>query len=169
MVAGSPEDVNLLGLSREAEIVAGVESMGSEVVASRLGPTILGCTLAIRQRYAGEAKSVGLAALAAYRWLKYVIVVDHDVDVQSMDDVWWAVTTRSDPSKAVRIIEGTGGFPRDPFALHQSKAVIDATIPLGQWTEFERKTPPTRAGLSAEGIDSGAGATKDSPTRSTDW
>jgi UbiD family decarboxylase len=142
MVAGSPEDVNLLGLSREADVVAAVERTGAELVASRVGPTILGCTLAIRQRYEGEAKNVGMAALGAYRWLKHVIVVDHDVDVDDMDDVWWAVTTRSNPASAITVVDGAPAFPRDPHRRHQSKAIIDATIPFGEWVEFERKRPP---------------------------
>jgi 2,5-furandicarboxylate decarboxylase 1 len=150
MVAASPEDVNLLGLSREADIVAAVERTGAEVVASRVGPTILGCTLAIRQRYEGEAKNVGMTALGAYRWLKYVIVVDHDVDVEDMDDVWWAVTSRSNPTSAIGVIDGAAGFPRDPHHRHRSKAIIDATIPFGEWVEFERKQPPRSPGESAD-------------------
>lgn len=142
MVAGSPEDVNLLGLSREAEIVAAVERTGGELVDLRLGPTILGCTLAIRQRYAGEARNVALAALGAYGWLKYCIVVDEDVDVHDMDDVWWALTARSSPERAIRVLAGTPAFPRDPHGVHGSKAIIDATIPLGEWRDFERKRPP---------------------------
>jgi 4-hydroxy-3-polyprenylbenzoate decarboxylase len=129
-----------------------VEQTGAEVVASRVGPTILGSTISIRQRYAGEAKNVGMAALGAYRWLKYVIVVDHDVDVDDMADVWWAVTTRSNPATAIQIVDGAAGFPRDPFHLHQSKALIDATIPLGEWDEFERKQPPTASAIATSPV-----------------
>jgi 2,5-furandicarboxylate decarboxylase 1 len=142
MVAGSREDVNLLGLSREVIVADAVERTGAELGDLWLGPTILGCTIAIRQRYAGEATNVGLAALGAYGWLKYCIVVDEDVDVFDMDDVWWAVTTRSSPERAVHVVGGAPTFPRDPHGVHSSRAVIDATIPLGEWREFERKRPP---------------------------
>lgn len=140
--AGSVEDVNLLGISREAQVLEAVRATGAAVRAVRLLPTILGCAISIEQRYVGEAKAVGMVALGAYRWLKYCVVVDHDVDVNSMDDVWWAVNTRSNPSDAIGVINRTGGFPRDPYGIHTSKAVIDATIPLGEWQEFERKRPP---------------------------
>jgi 2,5-furandicarboxylate decarboxylase 1 len=140
--AGSMEDVNLLGISREAQVLAAVRSTGARVCAVRLLPTILGCAISIEQRYVGEAKAVAMAALGAYRWLKYCVVVDHDVDVNSVDDVWWAVTTRSNPADAITIVSKSGGFPRDPFAIHTSKAIVDATIPLGEWEEFERKRPP---------------------------
>jgi 2,5-furandicarboxylate decarboxylase 1 len=140
--AGSLEDVNLLGISREAQVLTAVRATGAAVRAVRLLPTILGCAISIEQRYTGEAKAVGMAALGVYRWLKYCVVVDHDVNVNSVDDVWWAVTTRSNPSDAISVIARSGGFPRDPFGIHTSKAVIDATIPLGEWQEFERKHPP---------------------------
>ena len=142
MVAGSREDVNLLGLSREADIAIAIERSGAELVDLRLGPTILGCTIAIRQRYPGEAKNVGLAAHGAYSWLKYCIVVDHDVDVHDMNDVWWAVTTRTNPERAVRVIADAPTFPRDPHGVHDSRAILDATIPFGEWTAFGRRTPP---------------------------
>lgn len=140
--AGSREDVNLLGISREAQVLQAVLGTGAHVGAVRLLPTILGGAISIRQRYQGEAKAVGMAALGAYRWLKYVVVVDHDVDVNDLEDVWWAVNTRSNPAQALSIIDRSGGFPRDPFQIHTGKAVIDATIPLGEWAEFERKRPP---------------------------
>ncbi|HEY4348536.1 MAG TPA: UbiD family decarboxylase [Gaiellaceae bacterium] len=147
MVAGSREDVNILGLSREAEVVAAVEQTGAEVVDLRLGPTILGCTIAIRQRFDGEAKNVGLAALGAYQWLKYCVVVDHDVDVNDLEDVWWAVTARSSPERAIRVIAGAPAFPRDAHDIHGSRAIIDATIPFGEWAHYERRIPPGGAQL----------------------
>jgi UbiD family decarboxylase len=140
--AGSREDVNLLGISREAQVSAAVALTGARVCGVRLLPTILGCAISIEQKYQGEAKNVGMAALGAYRWLKYCIVVDHDVNVDELDDVWWAVTTRSNPTDAITVIDRSGGFPRDPFGVHASKVLIDATIPLGEWSEFERKVAP---------------------------
>jgi 2,5-furandicarboxylate decarboxylase 1 len=147
MVAGSHEDVNMLGLSREADIVAAIERTGADLVATRVGPTILGCIVSIRMRYPGEAKNVALAALGAYGWLKYCIVVDEDVNVEDMDDVWWAVTARSSPERAIGVIRGAPAFPRDNHGVHASKAIIDATIPLGEWRDFERKRPPGGAPL----------------------
>jgi 2,5-furandicarboxylate decarboxylase 1 len=150
MVAGSREDVNLLGLSREADIAVAVARTGADLADMRLGPTILGCTIAIRQRYPGEAKNVGLAALGAYPWLKYCLIVDHDVDVHDMEDVWWAVTTRASPERAIRILADTPAFPRDPHGVHDSRAILDATIPLDEWDAFERRTPPGNGRLRLE-------------------
>ena len=142
MVAGSREDVHLLGISREADIVAALERTGVRVVDARVGPTILTCALSIDQRYPGEAKNAGLAALGAYPWLKYCIVVDRDVDVHSADDVWWAVANRSSPEHAVVVAHGAPAFPRDAHGIHGSRAVIDATIPFETWDHYERRVPP---------------------------
>jgi 2,5-furandicarboxylate decarboxylase 1 len=150
MVAGSREDVTLLGVSRESQIVAAVERTGAVVADARLGPTILGCTIAIEQRYPGEGRNVGLAALGAYQWLKYCIVVDHDVDVFDLEDVWWAVAARSSPARAITTIEGAPAFPRDEHGVHGSKAIIDATIPFGTWSDYERRRPPGGERLSLD-------------------
>lgn len=132
----------MLGISREAQVLAAVRSTGARIRAVRLLPTILGCAISIEQRYSGEAKAVAMAALGAYRWLKYCVVVDHDVNVNDPSDVWWAMHTRSNPADAISVIARAGGFPRDPFGVHASRAIVDATIPLGEWAEFERKHPP---------------------------
>lgn len=139
--ASSLEDVHLLGLSREAKIYDAVSKV-ADVRALCLAPTILGCTISIKKRHEGEAKNVASAAFGAYSWLKYCIVVDHDVDVFDINDVWWAVNTRSRPDTGLLLIDNALGFPRDPFYIHRSKLGIDATAPLNQWVEFERKVVP---------------------------
>jgi UbiD family decarboxylase len=100
------------------------------------------CAIAIDARYPGEARNAGLAALGAYPWLKYCVVVDGDVDVQSSDDVWWAIANRSSPERAVVVAHGAPAFPRDAHGIHGSRAIIDATIPFGAWNHYERRVPP---------------------------
>lgn len=139
--ASSLEDTHYLGLSREAQIFEAVSAV-SAVTAVSLVPTILGCVIGIRKRFHGEAKNVAAAAFGIYPWLKYCVVVDHDVDVFDMNDVWWAMATRSCPGRDLLLLDNTRGFPRDPFNVHQSKLGIDATAPLNQWEEFERKSIP---------------------------
>jgi UbiD family decarboxylase len=139
--ASSVEDTHLLALSREAKIHEAV-SKAAEVHAISLAPTILACAISIKKRFEGEPKNVAAAAFGVYSWLKYCVVVDHDVNVFDMNDVWWAMATRSRPDKSLVLIPHALGFPRDPFGIHQSKLGIDATAPLNQWTEFERKTVP---------------------------
>ncbi len=142
MRAGSPEDSRLLGLSREAQILKAVEASGTIVKALTLSPMIFNLFISIEKRSEGEAKNVLMAAFGVYRWLKYAVVVDHDVDVFSKEDVWWAMGTRSCPGRGALLVDNAAGFPRDPYKSHQSKLGIDATAPLNAWEEFERITIP---------------------------
>jgi 2,5-furandicarboxylate decarboxylase 1 len=147
--AGSLEDIHLLALSREAKVYEAVCKV-ADVQAVCLVPTILGCTISIKKRFEGEPKNVAAAAFGAYSWLKYCVVVDHDVNVFDMNDVWWAMATRSRPDQGLLLIHHALGFPRDPFKIHQSKLGIDATAPLNQWQEFERKVVPGSAPIRLE-------------------
>jgi UbiD family decarboxylase len=136
--ASSLEDVHLLALSREARVYEAVSKV-ADVQAVSLVPMIFSCVISIKKRFEGEPKNVCAAAFGAYSWLKFCVVVDHDVDVFELNDVWWAMATRSKPETGLLLMEKALGFPRDPFNIHQSKLGIDATAPLNQWEEFERK------------------------------
>lgn len=152
MAAGSREDVLVLGVGRAAELVRALEIAGTNVVAVTLTPTILGAVISIRQQYDGEAKSVALAALGVYRWLKYCIVVDDDVSVDDHEAVMWAITTRTNASRDVIAIPATMNFPTsfDIAGIHSDKLVIDATFPVAERPEFEFTVPPGERPLSIE-------------------
>ena len=73
--------------------------------------------VSIRQRFAGHAKSAGLVAAGARGtayFIKYVIVVDDDIDITSLEDVMWAVVTRCNPDTSMDIIKETWGPSLDP-------------------------------------------------------
>jgi 2,5-furandicarboxylate decarboxylase 1 len=147
--ASSLEDTHILGLSREGMVYEAVSKV-ADVLAVCLAPTIFSCMISIRKRFEGEPKKVAAAAFGAYSWLKYCVVVDHDVNVFDLGDVWWVMATRSRPDKGLLLVEEAMGFPRDPFHIHHSKLGIDATAPLDQWDEFERKKVPGEAAIRIE-------------------
>ncbi len=150
MHAGAAEDTTLLGISREAQILESVAAMGADVRQVSLLPTILAGAISIRKGYEGEPKLVMAAAFGRYRWLKYCIVVDEDVDVLDIEEVWWAIATRSRLGQGVMTITDAAGLTRDPFGFHTAKLGIDATIPLGTWKEHERKRSPGQGRLRLE-------------------
>lgn len=86
--------------------------------------------VAIKQRYPGHSRQAGhLAAMcrsAAYAG-KYVVVVDEDVDVSNLEELMWAVTSRSDPATAIDIIHGAWSTPLDPSIPPEKKAQGDFT------------------------------------------
>jgi UbiD family decarboxylase len=142
MHAGQAEDTTLLAVSREAALREAVAAAGVDVRDVSLVPTILAGAISIRKRFEGEPKLALAAAFGRYRWLKVCVVVDDDVDVTRVADVWWAVATRARLGPGLLPITGAAGFPRDPHGLHTAKLGIDATIPVGTWGEYERKRAP---------------------------
>lgn len=73
--------------------------------------------VSIRQRFAGHAKSAALVAAGARGtayFIKYVVVVDDDIDITSLEDVMWAVVTRCNPEESMDIIKETWGSSLDP-------------------------------------------------------
>lgn len=150
MHAGSREDVQVLGVSREIDILDAIRRTGAQVSAVRLHPTILGAFVAVTPRYAGEGKSIAMAAMAAYQWLKYCVVVNPDVDVDSSDDVWWAVATRTALDRDVVVVPHAGGFPRDESGMHDARLVVDATVPLDNAEHFRRRVAPSAGRVRLE-------------------
>jgi UbiD family decarboxylase len=97
----------------------------------------------IRPQYEGHARQVLLAVFGAEpTWAKMCTVVDEDVDIYDVEDVTWAVLTRSRPDKDVMIIPDTPSFYRDPHKDHWGRMGIDATAPFDRRNEFERKRIP---------------------------
>ncbi len=76
-------------------------------------------------------------------YVKYIIIVDQDIDVHNWADVIWAISTRVDPKRDTVIIEGTPIDYLDfssPVDSLGSKMGIDATMKTApevsrQWGE----------------------------------
>jgi UbiD family decarboxylase len=102
--------------------------------------------VAIRQRYCGHSRQAGLVAgqlQAAAYMNRYVVVVDEDVDVRSLDQVVWAMCTRSDPAEDIEIVRKCWGSTADPLLTdparpYNSRAIIDACRPFERIGVFPR-------------------------------
>jgi 4-hydroxy-3-polyprenylbenzoate decarboxylase len=109
--------------------------------------------VAISQQFAGHSRQA--AHLAANLRFgapnsKYVVVVDDDINPRNLNEVAWAMCTRSDPEVDVDIVRKTFGSPedplrRDPSAAYMSRAFIDACRPFGMLKSY-----PTVADYSRE-------------------
>ena len=101
--------------------------------------------VSIRKRYPGQARKVmhGIWGLGQMMFTKYVIVVDHDVDVQDLEEVMWRVGAGTDPARDLELAHG----PADAleFATTQAnfggKLGVDATRKLPE-EGFPREWPP---------------------------
>jgi 4-hydroxy-3-polyprenylbenzoate decarboxylase len=134
-----------------------LENMGiSDVEGVYIFDTSYMIVISIRQRYAGHAKQAGLAALAASaaaRHGRYVVVVDEDIDPTNLKEVLWAMETRVDPARDIDIIDGTWSTPLDPRMppekrrsgdFTNSRAIFYAVRPYAYRDQFPRVGRSTR-------------------------
>ncbi len=135
---------------RSALLKREIEAAGVPDVTAVWCHGVGGCRLlnvvAIKQRYPGHSRQAGhIAAMCrtgAYLG-RYVIVVDDDIDVTDLNEVMWAVVTRSDPETSLDIIHRAWSGPLDPAIApdkkgFNSRLIIDACRP---W-EWRDKFPP---------------------------
>jgi UbiD family decarboxylase len=112
--------------------------------------------VSVHQRYAGHARQTAYltAQLPAAAYMnKFVIVVDSDVDPRSLNDVMWAVCTRTEPARDIEIMRDTWGSRVDPLReegapAFNTRAVIDACRPWERLDSF-----PVVAEASPELLD----------------
>ncbi len=143
-------------LLRQSVQAAGVPDVRA-VWAHEVGTARLLVGVSITQRYPGHSKQAGHVAcqchVGAYCG-KYVIVVDEDIDVSNLDELIWAMLTRSDPASSIDIITGAWSTPLDPRISPQekaignftnSRAIIDACRPYHWRDQFPVVNMPSQA------------------------
>jgi UbiD family decarboxylase len=144
-----PNEINLF------EIVKGSAKLWNNLIKSGI-PDVKGVWMSevgvqqltivsIKQRYPGHARQAAFLASqnrpAAYHG-RYLIVVDHDIDPSDLQQVMWALCTRSDPEKDIEIIRRAWSTPLDTMirkptnAYFNSRAIIDACKPYEWMEEF---------------------------------
>jgi UbiD family decarboxylase len=132
-------------LLHDALVAAGVPDVRA-VWAHEIGGARMFNVVAIKQRYAGHARQAGhilsQCGVGAYM-SRYSVVVDEDIDPANLQEVMWAVATRTDPALDIDIIQRGMGSKNDPMSVayqydapFSSKAVIDACRPWDHLAEF---------------------------------
>jgi 4-hydroxy-3-polyprenylbenzoate decarboxylase len=140
------EDNRFLAYLKAGLIESQLKAAGVPKVTGVWTPPVSGnrmmVVIGIQQAYPGHAtqalmvgSQTGTTAYAG----RIAVVVDEDIDIYSMDDVMWAIMTRCDPARDVRIIDRAWSGPLDP-AIHpdergfNSRLLIDATKPW-EWKD----------------------------------
>lgn len=72
--------------------------------------------LQVRDAGGAQAKEIIRVVLEEYPYIKGVILVDEDVDIDSEQEIWWALGTRFQPDRDLVILSGLAGGPIDPSA-----------------------------------------------------
>ena len=140
IIAGTPEDLNLLSMMLDVEVYKAVSKFARVRDIGSPGQ-ILGCVVSIERSADTDVKAAMKAALDAHRWMKFVVMVNEDVNPHDANDVMWAIHTRFTPDKGVLHIPGVQGFSRVK-GTHVGKMALDATYPPHLEPEFRRRQFP---------------------------
>jgi UbiD family decarboxylase len=147
ILSGGLEASLLIGFTREAAIWEAVSKVVARVHKVRLTPASGGwlhAIISIDKRHEGDAKNAIMAAFAAHPSLKYVIVVDSDIDPDDPSQVEWAIATRFQADEDLVIVRNVRGSTLDPSSRDglTAKMGIDATKPLNAGMEYEKPRIP---------------------------
>jgi 4-hydroxy-3-polyprenylbenzoate decarboxylase len=145
-----PDEPAMLGVALNEVFVPFLQRQFPEVTDFYLPPE--GCSyrmalVAIRKQYPGHARRVMFGIwgfLRQFMYTKFIVVLDHDVDIRDWKEVIWAITTRVDPARDTLMAENTPIDYLDfasPVSGLGSKMGIDATHKLPGETQREWGTP----------------------------
>ena len=147
-----PDEPSMLGVALNEVFVPLLQKQFPEIVDFYLPPEGCSYRLAIvsmKKQYPGHAKRIMMGVwsfLRQFMYTKFVIVTDDDVDIRHWDNVIWALTTRTDPSRDTTLIDNTPIDYLDfasPVTGLGSKMGIDATSKWQGETSREWGTPIT--------------------------
>lgn len=136
LLPGGWEHFLLMGLPREPMILESVRRAVPGVVNVRLtegGCCWLNGVVSIRKNKDGDGVNAAMAAFSGHTSMKQVIVVDEDIDIFDDKEVEWAVATRMQADRIIRI-PGAAGSSLDPSSHGKNtwKVAYDATIPFDE-------------------------------------
>jgi UbiD family decarboxylase len=136
LLPGGLEHKVLMGMPREPTIFQEVKKVCD---CRRVNITPGGCSwlhavVSIRKKAEDDGRKAIEAAFAGHKSLKHVVIVDEDIDVDSPQEVEWAIATRVQADKSLVIKSNEKGSSLDPSAdphtYATAKMGIDATKPL---------------------------------------
>jgi 4-hydroxy-3-polyprenylbenzoate decarboxylase len=162
----------LLGFTRTATLWTELEQMKIPGIQSvNVMPEAAGrfwTIVSVKQMYPGHSSQVADAVIASNTGsygMKGVIVVDHDIEADDIQRVFWALACRYDPMRGTQLVKRGRSTPLDPALdpasdkLTTSRILLDATIPY-EWREkpvevrFDEETlARVKARWSEYGID----------------
>ena len=157
-----PDEPAILGVALNEIFVPILQKQFPEIIDFYLPPE--GCSyrmavVSMKKKYPGHAKRVMMGVwsfLRQFMYIKFVVVVDDDVNPREWSDVIWAITTRMDPKRDMVLIDNT---PIDylvfasPVSGLGSKVGFDATNKWPSETDREWGKPIEMDAKIKEKID----------------
>ncbi|HTT94240.1 MAG TPA: UbiD family decarboxylase [Solirubrobacterales bacterium] len=137
LVSGAREQLNIMGLAYEPLLLAAIRGSVPGARAVHVTPGGLRkfhVVVSIAGAHPGDGKDAIVAAFAAHRDVKHVVVVDDDVDVFDLDAVETAIATRFQADRDLVVIAGGRGNDVDKSIGGDGRTArmgLDATAGAG--------------------------------------
>jgi 2,5-furandicarboxylate decarboxylase 1 len=153
IIPASAEAETMLGFLSMAEICQHLEELveGFRGFVFVPGSYCFHGVLSLKKKSKAQARRAALLALNLDARLKQITVVDEDVDINSPQDVLWAVATRCQADTDIVVVPHLPAYIIDPSARNgvSAKVIIDATMPPGEEGRFIRCKPTAAAWAKA--------------------
>jgi 2,5-furandicarboxylate decarboxylase 1 len=147
LLTGTIEDHVLCGVPMEAEMLPILQRVAPCVRNMSVLPFFLIAVIEVEDiepTQRGIGKNIAMAALS-HPWIKIAVVVNSDVNIYDMEDVFWAIATRVDFDRDIVRVPDTFGFPLDEMKETRDAPItrvgIDATVDPLKKKRFERARP----------------------------
>lgn len=147
ILTGTIEDHTLCGVPIEAEMLQMLQKIAPCVRNISLLPFFLIAVVQvedIESTQRGIGKNIAMAVLS-HPWIKIAVVVNKDVNIFDMEDVFWAIATRVDFDRDIVRVPDTFGFPLDEMKETRDAPItrmgIDATVDPRYKDRFDRARP----------------------------
>ena len=134
---GHRDNLLLSGVTRNSQIYKSCRLASGAVTSVYVPPSGRSryiCYVQMDKVIEGDPKNAAMAAFAADPFLKYVVVVDADVDITNDSEVWHAIATRVRFDHDAFVVSYSRGSPLDPASYDPAggshlvtKVGIDAT------------------------------------------
>lgn len=158
ILPGGSEHKLLMGMPKEARMFEAITRAVSEVKGVRLtlgSSCWFHAVVSIKKQAEGDGKNALMAAFGSNPSVKHVVVVDEDINIDSTNEVEWALATRFQGDEDMIRIKRARGSSLDPSSDQEkmltTKIGFDATIPWNKPREkFARAKMPQQQRGGAE-------------------
>jgi 4-hydroxybenzoate decarboxylase len=143
LLCGSREDLSALQVAFATRTYRTLVAELPGILDVTCSPMLYSTIVKIDKQYEGHAKHVLLKVFGANpNYNLMCIVVDKDVNIHDLSEVWWAFLTRGRLDERTMVVPGVPGPERSQDTTIRGRIGIDATMPLDRAQQFQRARTP---------------------------
>jgi 4-hydroxybenzoate decarboxylase len=143
LLTGSREDLTMLAATWGNRTYRALVGELPGILDVTINPMLYSTIVKIDKQYEGHPQHVMLKVFGANPYYNHMcIVVDDDVDIHDLNEVWWAFLTRGRLDARTLVLSDIVGADYANSKITGGRLGIDATMPLGERHRFERPVSP---------------------------